>query len=128
MRLKTPLVALSSAGLLALAACGGSGSSSGPASSGTFNGGRTGNQQDASATGPVSISGATKGGTVTVLTLTGLTTTIDPSESYYTDTSSILDGLITRSLTQYRYDPSSRPTSGRTTTATPSGSSPSGPG
>jgi len=40
-----------------------------------------------------------------VLTLTGLTTTIDPSESYYVDTSSILSGLITRSLTQYKYDP-----------------------
>ncbi len=43
-----------------------------------------------------------------MLTLTGLTTTIDPSESYYTDTSSILNGLITRSLTQYKYDPTSK--------------------
>src|SRR4029079_3975867 len=51
---------------------------------------------------------ATKGGTVTVLTLTGLTTTLDPSEIYYTDTSSIMSGLVTRSLTQYRYDPTSK--------------------
>ncbi len=46
------------------------------------------------ATGPVNIDGAQKGGTVTVLTLTGLTTTIDPSEIYYTDTSWIMSGLV----------------------------------
>jgi peptide/nickel transport system substrate-binding protein len=108
MRLKTPLVAVSSAGLLALAACGGTGSSSGPTASGTFKGGDTGDQMDASAKGPVTISGATKGGTVTVYTLTGLQYTIDPSEAYYVDSSSILSGLMTRSLTQYKYDPSSK--------------------
>ena len=43
-----------------------------------------------------------------MLTLTGLTTTMDPSEIYYTDTSSIFSGLIGRSLTQYRYDPKSK--------------------
>src|SRR3954464_6248959 len=105
MRLKTPLVALSSVGLLTLAACGGSGSGSGPAATPSFNGGDTGNGQNAKATGPVTIDGAQKGGTVTVLTLTGLTTTIDPSEIYYTDTSSIMSGLVTRSLTQYKFDP-----------------------
>ena len=111
MRLKTPLVALSSAGLLALAACGGSGggSSAGPGETpANFNPGDTGNGQDAHAKGPVTIAGAQKGGTVTVLTLNGLTTTIDPSEIYYTDTSSIFSGLIGRSLTQYRYDPKSK--------------------
>jgi peptide/nickel transport system substrate-binding protein len=109
MRLKTPLVALSSVGLLALAACGGSGGSTTPNSNpGNFQGGNTGNGQDAKATGPVTISGAQKGGTVTVLTLTGLTTTIDPSEIYYVDTSSIMSGLVTRSLTQYKYDPSTK--------------------
>ena len=109
MRLKTPLVALSSAGLLALAACGGSGSDSGAAGDtpSNFNPGATGNNQDPHARGPVTIAGAQKGGTVTVLTLTGLTTTLDPSEIYYTDTSSIMSGLVTRSLTQYRYDPKS---------------------
>ena len=108
MRLKTPLVALSSLGLLALAACGGSGGSGTPnANPSSFQGGNTGNNQNDKAKGPVSISGATKGGTITVLTLQGLTTTIDPSEIYYTDTSSIMSGLVTRSLTQYKYDPSS---------------------
>ena len=110
MRLKTPLVALSSVGLLALAACGGSGSGSGAAGDtpSDFNPGATGNNQDPNAQGPVTISGAQRGGTVTVLTLTGLTTTLDPSEIYYTDTSSIMSGLVSRSLTQYRYDPKSR--------------------
>jgi peptide/nickel transport system substrate-binding protein len=108
MRFKTPLVALSSVGLLALAACGGSGGDSGPTSTPTFNGGNTGNGQDAKAQGPVTIDGAQKGGTVTVTTLTGLTTTIDPSEIYYTDTSSIFSGLIGRSLTQYKYDPKTK--------------------
>ena len=109
MRLKTPLVALSSVGLLALAACGGSGGSSTPRRTpSNFNPGATGNGQDANAKGPVTIAGAQKGGTVTVLTLTGLTTTIDPSEIYYTDTSSIMSGLVTRSLTQYKYDPTSK--------------------
>jgi peptide/nickel transport system substrate-binding protein len=108
MRLKTPLVALSSVGLLALAACGGSGSDSGPSATPSFSGGNTGNGQNAKAQGPVTLAGAQKGGTVTVLTLTGLTTTIDPSEIYYTDTSSIMSGLVTRSLTQYKYDPKTK--------------------
>ena len=56
----------------------------------------------------MSISGAQSGGIVTVLTLDGLSTTIDPSEAYYTDTTSILSGLLTRSLTQYKYDPVSK--------------------
>jgi peptide/nickel transport system substrate-binding protein len=109
MRLKTPLVALSSLGLLALAACGGSGTSGTPnANPSNFQGGNTGNNQNARAKGPVTIAGAQKGGTVTVLTLQGLTTTIDPSEIYYTDTSSIMSGLVTRSLTQYKYDPATK--------------------
>src|SRR3954463_6950089 len=109
MRLKTPLVALSSVGLLALAACGGSGESgSSTDTPSNFNPGATGSGKDAKAQGPVTIDGAQKGGTVTVLTLTGLTTTMDPSEIYYTDTSSIFSGLIGRSLTQYKYDPSSK--------------------
>jgi peptide/nickel transport system substrate-binding protein len=110
MRFKSPLIAISAVGVLALSACGGSGSSSGSAGNTQDNNqlGNTGNGQDATAKGPVTISGATKGGTVTVLTLTGMTTTMDPSEIYYTDTSSIFSGLIGRSLTQYRYDPDSK--------------------
>src|ERR1700754_311821 len=109
MRFKSPLIAISAAGVLALSACGGSGSDSGSTGSSSqdnTNLGNTGNGQDATAKGPVTISGASKGGTVTVLTLGGLTTTIDPSEIYYTDTSSVFTGLIGRSLTQYKYDPS----------------------
>src|SRR6476469_8604989 len=111
MRFKSPLIAISAVGMLALSACGGSGSSSSNAGDGSQNNnqlGNTGNGQDKTAKGPVTISGAQKGGTVTVLTLTGLTTTLDPSEIYYTDTSSIMSGLVTRSLTQYRYDPTSK--------------------
>ena len=33
---------------------------------------------------------------------------VDPTEVYYTDTASILSGLITRSLTQYMYDPTTK--------------------
>jgi peptide/nickel transport system substrate-binding protein len=110
MRFKSPLIAISAAGLLALSACGGSGSTSNSGGNNSQNnqGGATGNYQDPTAKGPVTISGASKGGTVTVLTLTGLLTTIDPSEAYYQDTTTILDGLITRSLTQYKYNPDTK--------------------
>jgi peptide/nickel transport system substrate-binding protein len=113
MRFKSPLIAISAVAMLALSACGGSGSSGSNASNGGGSQnnnelGNTGNGQDASAKGPVTISGAQKGGTVTVLTSTGLTTTIDPSEIYYVDTSSIMSGLVTRSLTQYKYDPKTK--------------------
>ena len=43
-----------------------------------------------------------------MLTNTGLTTTIDPAEAYYLDTMSIDGQLLTRSLTQYRYDAKTR--------------------
>jgi peptide/nickel transport system substrate-binding protein len=111
MRFKSPLIAISAVAVLALSACGGSGNSGNSAGGGSNNNsnlGNTGNGQDPTAKGPVTIAGATKGGTVTVLTLTGLLTTIDPSEVYYVDTSSIMSGLVTRSLTQYKYDPSTK--------------------
>jgi peptide/nickel transport system substrate-binding protein len=110
MRFKSPLIAISAVGLLALSACGGSGSDSGTddQSQQNENLGNTGNGKDPTAKGPVTIPGAQKGGTVTVMTLTGLTTTMDPSESYYVDTSSIFSGLIGRSLTQYKYDPDTK--------------------
>jgi peptide/nickel transport system substrate-binding protein len=109
MRFKKPIVALSTAGLLALAACGGgSGDNGDNGSSGSGINkdklGDTGNGQDPSAKGPVSIDGAKEGGTVTVLTSTGLTTPIDPTDLYYTDTNAIMTGLVTRALTQYKYD------------------------
>ena len=104
MRFKSPLIAISAVGVLALSACGGSGSDSGTDEQNNQNSnlGNTGNFTDKDAKGPVTIDGATKGGTVTVYTLTGLTTTMDPSEIYYTDTNSIFTGLIGRSLTQYK--------------------------
>ncbi len=107
MRFKSPLIAISAVGVLALSACGGSGSDSGTTDQSNQNNnlGNTGNFTDANAKGPVTISGAQKGGIVTVTTLTGMTTTMDPSEIYYTDTSSIFSGLIGRSLTQYKYNP-----------------------
>lgn len=118
MHMKKPLVALGLASLMTLAACGSSGNNaSGPSGSGSggasadsvaANGGALSKAQDPNAKGPVTIDGATKGGTVTVLTNAGFSTTIDPTESYYTDTSSILSGLVTRSLTQYKYDPASK--------------------
>ena len=43
-----------------------------------------------------------------MLTNFGLTATLDPSEVYYPDTSSIMSGLVTRSLTQYKYDPTTK--------------------
>ena len=110
MRYKSTLIAVSAVSVLALSACGGSGSSTagGTPTDNTSDIANTGGNTDPTAKGPVSISGAAKGGTVTVLTSTGLTTTLDPSEVYYTDTASIMSGLVVRSLTQYKYDPAKK--------------------
>ena len=96
------VLALSAAAALMLGACGGEGSSSESNGANVDTGqlGNTGGGTDATATGPVSIDGAQKGGVVTVLTNTGLTTTIDPAEAYYLDTMSVDGQLLTRSLTQ----------------------------
>jgi len=51
------------------------------------------------------IEGAVAGGTVTVLRAFGFEGSLDPTEAYYSDELSILRGLVTRSLTQYVYDP-----------------------
>nr|MBA3233182.1 ABC transporter substrate-binding protein [Propionibacteriales bacterium] len=107
MRLKKPIVAVSTVALLALAACGGSGNGGAPGGGGdTFvEGGGAGSGTDATRTdGPApEIDGAKTGGTATVVSALGLNT-MDPSEAYYTNTASILSGLVTRSLTQYVYD------------------------
>ena len=60
--------------------------------------------------GPVTLRGASKGGTVTVLTHSGLHGTLVPSEVHQPDLLSIDRGLITRSLTQYGYDPRTKQT------------------
>jgi len=109
MRLKKPMIAVTAVGLLAAAACGGSGDSGSgnPANSDTFiQGGQAGAGTDPTRTeGPApAIDGAQSGGTVKVISVAGLNT-MDPTEAYYVNTSSILSGMVVRSLTQYVYDP-----------------------
>ncbi|MGI8434981.1 MAG: ABC transporter substrate-binding protein [Nocardioidaceae bacterium] len=110
MRFKRPIIAVSTVGLLALAACGGSSTSS---DSGTPGGtdtsvsgpqGAAGKAIDQSVSdGPApEIDGAQAGGTITAISALGLNT-MDPTEAYYTNTASILSALVTRSLTQYVY-------------------------
>ncbi|HSE72840.1 MAG TPA: ABC transporter substrate-binding protein [Nocardioidaceae bacterium] len=99
---------MTTVGMLALAACGGSGGDSGGNGGGATGVdketlGSAGSGMDPEREGPVEIEGAKEGGTVTVLSFSGLNT-MDPSEAYYINTSSILSGLVTRSLTQYSYD------------------------
>ncbi|MGI8577555.1 MAG: ABC transporter substrate-binding protein [Nocardioidaceae bacterium] len=108
MLLKKPIIAVSTVGLLALAACGGSnsGAPSGAPSAGNTSGnsnGGAGAGQDPTLQPPAApIPGAKTGGTVYVDRYGG-TETFDPTESYYVDTASILENLVTRSLTQYIY-------------------------
>jgi peptide/nickel transport system substrate-binding protein len=113
MRLKRSAVALATASLLVLAACGGGGDDDSTGSAGggdatksidTENLGNTGSGTDPTREGPKTIDGAKAGGTVTVMTAVGLTTPIDPSDLYYTDTNAIMTSLVTRALTQYDYD------------------------
>lgn len=106
MRLKTPFIALATAGVMTLAACGGSGGDDNGGGGSEIDRdklGDTGSGTDPDRQGPVEIEGAKQGGTVTVLSVSGLNT-MDPSEAYYVNTASILSGLVTRSLTQYVYD------------------------
>ncbi len=107
MRLKRSLAAVTVAGLMALAACGGGSDDEGDGGSSTVdsdntNAGTAGSGKDPKAEGPVEIDGATEGGTVTVMSTTG-TTTMDPTEAYVTAATSVLSGLMTRSLTQFKY-------------------------
>jgi peptide/nickel transport system substrate-binding protein len=86
-----------------LGGCGG-GSHSSHSTAPGFTSGPTRCCMDPAAIGPVTMAGATRGGTVTVLTHDGLKGTLDPSEVYDRDVLSIDRGLLTRSLTQYGYD------------------------
>jgi len=63
---------------------------------------------DPVARGPTIIPDAVQGGTVTVLTHAGLHGSLDPAEVSARDLLSIDRGLLTRSLTQYAYDPATR--------------------
>ncbi len=107
MRLNKPIVAVSTVALLALAACGGSGGGGGdPADQTEFKeGGSSGQGQDPTRSeGPApEIEGAQTGGTAKVISFAGLNT-MDPTEAYYTNTASILQNLVVRSLTQYVRD------------------------
>ncbi len=108
MRFKKPIIAATAVGMLALAACGGSGGGTGNGG-GEASGidkeklGNTGSGMDATRQGPVKVEGASEGGTVNVISYAGLNS-MDPTESYYLNTMSLLSGLVTRSLTQYVYD------------------------
>jgi peptide/nickel transport system substrate-binding protein len=64
----------------------------------------TGGCDDPNGYGPATVAGATRGGTVTVLTHHGLRGPLDPARASAPDVVSLLSGLVTRSLTQYRYD------------------------
>jgi peptide/nickel transport system substrate-binding protein len=101
------MIAVSTVALLAVAACGGSGGNGGSnQNTESFKtGGNAGAGKDASRTeGPApEIAGAQTGGIVKVISVAGLNT-MDPTEAYYVNTSSILSGLVVRSLTQYVWD------------------------
>jgi len=113
MRLRNPVIAVSTAALLSLAACGGSGEDPDPSAggesseevtegSGSGKGGAAGGGSEEREGAAPEIEGAEAGGTMKVISANGLNT-MDPSEAYYTNTYSILAGLVTRSLTQYVY-------------------------
>ena len=57
--------------------------------------------------GPVEIEGARHGGKVRVRDRHLLATSLDPTEAHSSDTTSLLSGLVVRSLTQYAYDEAS---------------------
>ncbi len=109
MRLKQPIIAIAAVSAFTLAACGGDGTagsgSSDPSGDDAVGdkGGSTGQTLDPTREGPASVEGAKEGGTVKVISSAGLNT-MDPTEAYYQNTSSILTGLVTRSWTQYAYD------------------------
>ncbi len=111
MRLNKPIAVAGAMALMALAACGGGSSDNGKTPGPTSappGGGGAGQGKDPTVQAPApAIPGATKGGTITVLSQAGLTT-MDPTEAYYVNTLSILEGLVARSLTQYEYDPKTK--------------------
>ena len=105
MRCPRRLAALTAAAVLGLAACsGGSPEKPEAQSSRDRDVEDPGHVTDPERQGPVEIQGAQEGGTVRVRDNVLLTTTLDPTEAYYTDSTSLLSGLVVRSLTQYAYD------------------------
>ncbi len=100
--------ALAAAALMTLAACGGGDGGSTPGTEESFQaGGGAGSAKNAKAEAPMAMpDSAAQGGTFTVLTSVA-PSTLDPTQAYYTDSTAILSDLVTRSLTQFVYDPSS---------------------
>lgn len=111
MQFKKSAIVLASAALLTVAACGGGGSSDKKSdSSGKPNVATqdAGSGQNAKATAPAAeVSGAAKGGTLNVVSSVA-PNTFDPTRVYYVDTAAIMSNLVTRSLTQYQYDPKTK--------------------
>jgi peptide/nickel transport system substrate-binding protein len=106
MRLKKPVVAVATAALMTLTACGwGSsrpGNDTGEDGSAGVEGGAAGSGKDPGAQGPVAVpEGAAHGGRLTVMTMQ-VPATLDPTQAYYTDAVGIMN-LVTRGLTQYAY-------------------------
>ncbi|UPK76960.1 ABC transporter substrate-binding protein [Nocardioidaceae bacterium SCSIO 66511] len=110
MHLRKTALFAATAALVGVAACGGGDDdSSGPEGiEGADEAGAAGGQmvEDAEAPAP-EVEGAQEGGTATVIADVA-PTTLDPTRSYYTDSTAILSGLVTRSLTQYRYNPETK--------------------
>ncbi|MGH3446210.1 MAG: ABC transporter substrate-binding protein [Nocardioidaceae bacterium] len=107
MRAKRAVIVVSTVTLVALAACSGSSGSSNDKVSAADrkNFGQKDVAMDASAKPPAApLPGAKKGGTITALAAGG-NNTMDPTEAYSLYNLSILGGMVTRSLTQYRYNP-----------------------
>ena len=108
MRMKRTAMLLAAGALVGVSACGGGGDDSGSEPEGiegADTAGAAGGKlvEDATAPAP-EVEGAEKGGTATVIADVA-PTTLDPTRAYYTDSVSIMSGLVTRSLTQYRYNP-----------------------
>ncbi|MGI8627625.1 MAG: hypothetical protein ACR2J5_13830 [Geodermatophilaceae bacterium] len=106
MRTKQPFVAAVAVAALAGAACDADPATE-SATPDSPSGSVVGEGFDPEREGPAPpIEGAGSGGTVRVLAdFAPIWATMDPTEAYSSDTTSILSSLATRSLTQYVYDP-----------------------
>ena len=106
MRLKKTAVALATVALLGVAACGGgdNGDSGPEGIEGADKAGGAGATlvEDAEAPAP-EVEGAQEGGTATVIADVA-PATFDPTRTYYVDSGEIMESLVARSLTQYRYN------------------------
>jgi peptide/nickel transport system substrate-binding protein len=102
-----PIAIIAVASLWVVVACTGGGDGDNSASSpDTVTAGGVVQAIDAERDGPAPpVDGAVRGGTVTVLSQALSTDTLDPTQAYNPDVLSILRGLLTRSLTQWVYDP-----------------------